>query len=385
VNATALGADLAGDVSAAAHAPVRGPMRRLLLVQILGTASFFLTLASVPAWAVQGGAQVGAAGVVTTAMLAATVAVQFTVPALSARIGVRRALPASLLLLGAPCPLLAVSHGLGWLISLSIVRGAGFAIFTVVGTLVVTEMAGPGRRGAAIGLYGVAGAGASLVVPAGVALTLAGHFPWVAGAAAIPVLAVPISARFDTPLDARASNPREAVAALRPSAAMLVAGLAGGGLVTFLPIVRPSGQLAAEALLAVGLATAAGRLTMGLIADRVAAAWPARAAIGLAATGLLAVAAALGTNGAAAPIAAAACFGAGFGAVQNLTLLSALHTSGGTGTAAASAVWNAAIDAGTGLGALVVGLGVASGLGLRATLVVCAALVAATAPLVDLG
>jgi predicted MFS family arabinose efflux permease len=372
-------------VAGAAHPTVRGPMGRLLVVQLLGTASFFLTLASVPAWAVRGGAPVGSAGVVTAAMLAATVAVQFAVPALCARIGVRRALPAGLLALALPCPLLAVSHALGPLIALSVVRGAGFAIFTVVGTLIVAELAGPERRGAAIGLYGLAGAGASLLVPAGVALTLAGHFAWVAGGAAVAVLAVPLAARFDTPVDASAGHPREAVAALRPSAALLVTGIAGGGLVTFLPIVRPSGQLAAAALLALALATAAGRLATGVIADRVAAPWLPRAAVGVTAIGVLAVAAALGTTGAAAPIAAAACFGAGFGAVQNLTLLSALHASGSRGTAAASAVWNAAIDAGTGLGALAVGLGVASGLGLRATLVVCAALIVATAPLVDLG
>jgi MFS family permease len=217
VNVTVPGVDPSGDVPGAAHPPVRGPMRRLLVIQVLGTASFFLTLASVPAWAVQGGAPVGSAGVVTTAMLATTVAVQFAVPALCARVGVRRALPAGLLALAAPCPLLALSHGLGWLIALSLVRGAGFAIFTVVGTLVVTELAGPARRGAAIGLYGVAGAGASLVVPVGVALTLAGHFSWVASGAALAALGVPLAARFDIHLDARAGPPREAIAALRPS------------------------------------------------------------------------------------------------------------------------------------------------------------------------
>lgn len=71
-------------------------------------------------------------------------------------------LPVSLVLLSAPCPLLAISHRLGWLIALSLVRGAGFGIFTVVGTLLVTEIAAPGRRGRAIGLYGLTGAGASL-------------------------------------------------------------------------------------------------------------------------------------------------------------------------------------------------------------------------------
>lgn len=368
-------------------------MRSLLLVQMLGMVSFFLTLASVPAWAVGGGASVETAGSVTTAMLGCTVVVQFAVPAVTSRIGLRRALPLSLLLLGVPCPLLAVSHGLVWLIVLSLVRGAGFAILTVLGTLVVARLAAPDRRGEAVGIYGLASAGVYIVIPVGVALTLAHHFAWVAIISLAPVLAVPSAIALAAKVERKDGQPfartyrwsRNAVAAIRPAAALFATALAGGGLVTFLPIVRPSGQLAAATLLSFGLATAAGRLLAGLVADRVAVAWLLQAAVTMSAAGLIGVAGALGIESSTAAnvmlISAVAFFGAGVGSVQNLTLLAALSAGGDRDRATMSAIWNAALDAGTGLGALAVGLGVGSGLGLRTTLALCAVLVILTAPL----
>ena len=72
----------------------------------------------------------------------------------------------------------------------------------------------------------------------------------------------------------------------------------------------------------------------------------------------------------------AAVFGIGFGAAQNLTLLAAFARAGEAGTTAASAMWNAAFDAGTAAGALLLGI-VAAGLGLDVTYVVVAVLLAA--------
>ena len=65
-------------------------------------------------------------------------------------------------------------------------------------------------------------------------------------------------------------------------------------------------------------------------------------------------------------------FGAGFGAVQNLTLLSSFTRAGESGTTAASAMWNASFDAGTATGALALGV-LAAGIGLDWTYVVVAA------------
>lgn len=51
-------------------------MRQLVLISLLGFASFCLTLAAVPTWAHAGGVGDGAAGLPTTVMLASTVLTQ---------------------------------------------------------------------------------------------------------------------------------------------------------------------------------------------------------------------------------------------------------------------------------------------------------------------
>jgi predicted MFS family arabinose efflux permease len=76
----------------------------------------------------------------------------------------------------------------------------------------------------------------------------------------------------------------------------------------------------------------------------------------------------------------AGVFGAGYGAVQNLTLVAAFARAGEGGTTTASALWNASFDAGTAVGALVLGF-LAAGIGLNWTYVVVAALLAAGVPL----
>src|SRR4051794_7581431 len=58
-------------------------MRSLVGATALGFASYCLTLASLPAYAVQGGASVSTAGVVTAVLLVVTIAVQAAVPALT--------------------------------------------------------------------------------------------------------------------------------------------------------------------------------------------------------------------------------------------------------------------------------------------------------------
>jgi predicted MFS family arabinose efflux permease len=79
-------------------------------------------------------------------------------------------------------------------------------------------------------------------------------------------------------------------------------------------------------------------------------------------------------------LAGAAVFGAGYGAVQNLTLVTAFARAGEGGATTVSAVWNASFDAGTAVGALVLGL-VAAGVGLPWTYVLVAGALLLTLPL----
>jgi predicted MFS family arabinose efflux permease len=361
-------------------------MQALIGVTVLGFASYCLTLASLPVYAVAGGADESTAGVVTAVFLVVTIAVQATIPALTARFGVGRVLVAGLLAMGLPSPFYVLDDGLAWISALSAVRGAGFAVLTVLGATLAAQVAPPERRGESIGLYGLAIAIPNLAaVPAGVALVLDGHVGWLSWLAASPVLAVffvPLLVRSvgSQPGPGPAGSHRAAVlAASMPSVVLFVVTLAGGGLVTFLPIERPDGVLATVALLVFGVTGAVTRWRAGLLADRLGTGLLLPAALVVAAVGLVVTAAGLG-SGAGWVLAGAAVFGAGYGATQNLTLVSAFARAGENGTTTASAMWNASFDAGTATGALALGF-LAAGIGLDWTYVVVAALLAASVPL----
>ena len=366
---------------------VRSPgMQALLGFSLLGFAGFCLTLASLPVYAVAGGAAESTAGVVTTVFLGATIAVQTTVPALTARLGLGPVLVAGLLAMGVPSPFYVLDDGVSWISALSAVRGAGFAVLTVLGATLAARVAPAHRRGESVGLYGLAIAIPNLLcVPAGAALVLDGHVAWLSWLAASPVLAVflvPPLVRSVAPeaASAPAGTHRAAVrAALAPSAVLFLVTMAGGGVVTFLPIERPDGVLATVALLVFGVTVAGTRWRAGVLADRLGRSWLLPLSLVLAAVGL--VVTAIGLNaGAAWVVAGAGVFGAGYGAAQNLTLLAAFARAGEGGTTTVSAIWNASFDAGTAVGALVLGL-LAAGIGLDRTYVVVAALLAAVAPL----
>ena len=131
-------------------------LRSLVGATTLGFASYCLSLASLPAYAVAGGADPDTAGVVTAVFLVVTILVQAVVPALTARFGIGPVLAAGLVALGAPSPLYALDDGLVWLSAISVLRGAGFAVLTVLGAMLAGRVAPAGRQGEAIGLYGLA-------------------------------------------------------------------------------------------------------------------------------------------------------------------------------------------------------------------------------------
>jgi predicted MFS family arabinose efflux permease len=366
-------------------------VRRLLLVSFLGFASFCLTLASLPTWAVQGGASQATAGLVTTVMLVATVAVQGVVPAAITRLGIGPALALGLLLLGAPSPLYGLSSQLPLLLSVSAIRGVGFALLTVIGATLTGIVAPPSRHGEAVGVYGLSIALPNLIgVPAGVALTIAGHFPLVGIMAASPLLAVPLALRMggrpdrSEPAEVRVPGVRRTAAVLTvaPSLVLLVVTAAGGGLVTFLPIERPNGTLATLGLLVFGAAAAVARWRAGLLVDRMGSRILLPASLVLSAVGLGAVAGCLlgGSSYDALLLVGALLFGLGYGAVQNLSLVLAFARAGPEGGPIASAVWNAAFDTGTAAGAVGVGVLAHSGLGLPWSFAVTAAFILVMLP-----
>jgi len=369
--------------------------------------SFFLTLSALPLYAISIGTGAGAAGVVTTVMLATTVGTQTLVPALVNRFGLVPVLAAGLLLLGAPAPLYLLGKQFAAVLIISGVRGMGFAVITVLMPLVAGRLVAAPRRGEAIGFYGLAIAVPNLIgVPLGVALTAAGSFGWVACAAASPVLALPLLrpiARSLAPVDARdASAAGEAVGAAADaparsgSALRAVAGvtvvlfvvtLAGGGVFTFLPVAASSGALATVGLLVFGVTGALARWRAGSLADRRGSRTMLPVAVLLAAGGVGLLGFGLAGAPAVVVLIAAAVLGLGYGAVQNLSLLAAFDRAGPRHQAVVSAAWNAAYDAGTAAGAVLVGLLAASGrtggtgVGFPWSFGACAVLIVLTLPL----
>jgi predicted MFS family arabinose efflux permease len=362
-------------------------MPALVAMSLLGFTSFFLTLSALPLYAVGQGVPEALAGLVTTVMLVATVACQLLVPTAVRRIGQPKTLAIGLLALGAPTPLLLLRDDLWWLLLVSAFRGLGFAVLTVLTPLVATQIAPAGSHGRAIGLYGLAVAVPNVVaVPAAVSLTEAGHFPVVAVLGAVPVLAIPLVGRFPKPPSRghrRAGAARLPVLSLVGVLALLLAmTLSGGGIFAIVPVqLSGSGAAVTWALLLLGVTSALARWRAGGLADRAGPArlLPSVAVIGVLGLVLLAWGAAGAGDGSGWLVAlGAAVFGIAYGAVQNLTLLMSFELAGPNRRAGASAAWNATYDAGTAVGALLIGA-VAAGSSLTVAMVGCAVLVVLTA------
>ncbi len=362
-------------------------IRRLVVLTLLGFTGFAATLASLPWWAVRGGASPAAAGLVTTVMMGVTVVVQFLVPAVERRIGTGRTVAIGVVALGAPSPLYLLSTDLAPVLAVSAVRGVGFGVLTVMGSALTAVLAPPGRQGEAVGLYGLAVAVPNLlVVPGAVALAQNVAFWPVVVLATCPVLAVPVALAMGADHPPRVAHDkvvhrRAARTAVLPSVVLLAVTAAGGGVTTYLPIERPDGYLATLVLVVFGWTSALGRWRVGRLADRAGTRLLLPGAVALGVVGLAALAAGLGFGVDVLLLAGAAGFGTAYGAVQNLTLVAAFARARGRGVPTVSAVWNAAFDAGTGIGAVVVGALAATGLGVPAALGACAGLIAACLPL----
>ncbi len=314
-----------------------------------------------------GGAGAAGAGLVNGVLLATTVVAQLGVPWTLRRIGHGRTMALGLVLLALGAVLQVGSDSLGWILGCSMVRGAGFGILTVTGSAVVGHLAPPALRGRMVGVYGLAVALPNLVLlPAGVpAVDLVGFVP-VLLVAALPVLGIPAALALGR-LVRTAPAPEAATAEMGdrgllsavvpPTAVLLAATLAGGALITFLPQVTSS-AVAGLALLLMGTAAAGSRFGAGHLADTGRAGGQPWLAPLLLVTAAGTTACAWGTREASTGwlLAGALLAGTGYGALQNLTLVSAFHRAGPGRVDETSTLWNVGFDGGTALGAVTVGV-----------------------------
>jgi predicted MFS family arabinose efflux permease len=339
--------------------------RPLLLrfVSVIGSSvSFYLPLSVVPLYVRSSGSDAGA-GLATGALLLATVAAELATPRLVAWAGYRLSLAAGLVLLGAPALVLLASPDLTVVVGVSIARGTGFAVTTVAGGALTASLIPAQRRGEGLGLVGIVGGVPALVcLPAGVWVSASwGYGPVFAATAVSAVLALGSVPGLPGRRRDTGRNPGGVLAALRDPGLVRLAvvfsasTMAAGVLVTFAPlaVTTASAAVATTALFAQQAAATGARWAAGRIGDRRGQARLLCPGVLLSAAGVACLAA---THSPGLVVGGAACFGTGFGGLQNATLAMMYARGPGGSYDAISAIWNAAYDAGMGAGAAGIGL-----------------------------
>ncbi len=357
-NKTGFGAAGDGD----REALLSGPMVLLALATFATFLGLQLLLSVVPLYAEAAGGGSFGAGLATATLMLSTVLTQVQMPRLLDRFGYRAVMAAGLLFLGAPAFLYPLAGGVGSILAITLARGVGFGISTVVFAALVMELAPPGRRGEALGYFGVAitlptifcnPLGLWLVDTSGYGLVfiLGAAAPLVGLLASLRLRAEDISERRG--VQARFLEGLGRGPLLRLFLIFSAATAASGVLVTFLPLLAPGAGpfSSASALLVFGVASAATRWWAGRFSDR-------RDPYLLLVPGLLACAAGMAALplGGLPMLAGAGLFGSGIGSLMNSTLILTMDRVSENERGLASTLWNVSFDAGTGVGAFAFGL-----------------------------
>ena len=341
------------------------PVILLLVISFGSFVSFYLLVPVVPLYLATGGAGDAGAGAATAVMMGATVLAELVLPGLLSRYGYRTTLLLGPLLLGGGTALLAASPGLVPVLGACAARGVGLAVVVVACPALIAELVPDGRRGEALGVYGLAaGIPAMVALPLGLWLSLRlGYGPVMVGGA-VPALLMLALVPFLPARPGPAGSPvpmlegLRGVGVIRPAVVFAATAVAAGVLLTFLPIAVParSRGVAAVALLVHACAMPLSRWAAGRYGDR-------RGSAGLFVPSVLVAAAGMAglvwLRSPYAVVAGAAVFGAGFGAAQNVSLALMFERAPRPAFGRVSALWNLAYDGGMGIGA--VGFGLVAG------------------------
>jgi MFS family permease len=347
---------------------ISGRLALALLSSFGALTSFYLLLSVTPMYAVSAGAGSAEAGVVTGSLMLATVLAEFASARLMRRFGYRRVFAAGALLLGAPALALLGPHSVIAIVAVSLARGVGFGLNTVViGALVATALP-PERRGEGIGLAGVVACLPAIVaLPSGVWLAENTGYPVVIAITAVAALA-PLAAIpwLTSPADHQAeADPGTAPPAgllaslrsgrqLRPFLVFAATTVSAGVVASFLPLAAGvPGGVAALGLLVQAVASTGSRWWAGRHGDRHGHAGLLVPGLLTAATGMTLL---IWVTAPVALVTGMCLFGIGFGISQNATFALMIDRAPVSGYGTASALWNLAYDAGYGAGPAVFGV-----------------------------
>jgi MFS family permease len=363
------------DIPASRPGLVSGRFAAALLSSFGALTSFYLLLSVTPMYAMSAGAGSAGAGLVTGSLMLTTVLAEFASPRLLGRFGYRAVFAAGALLLGGPAPALLLPHSMATILAVSIARGIGFGLATVVLGALVAASVPAERRGEGIGLAGVVACVPAIVaLPSGVWLAQNTGYVVVIAITAISALA-PLAATPWLADPARQAGTGRAEAGQADTAPVgLLGSLRSGGMLrpglVFAATTVAAGVVASFLPLAAGVS--AGVATLGLFAQAVTATasrwWAGRRGdrhghAGLLIPGLLTAAAGMASliwvSAPVVVIAGMCLFGIGFGIAQNATFALMLDRAPASGYGTASALWNLAYDAGYGTGPIVFGVFVA--------------------------
>lgn len=344
------------------------PLLVVFVFEFCSLASFDLLLSVTPMYAAAGAGSAGA-GLVTGMLLLGTVAAELAAPLLMRRCGYRPVLATGAVLLGIPALALLSGGPLVITVTVSVVRGLGFGLTGVATGALTAALLPPERRGEGLGLFGVV-AGVPEVIALPVGVWLAGHYSYAvvvgmtAVSALVPLAVLPwltgaagrgkTGASADTRLSAGVLSALRQGRQLRPSLIFAASAVAGGVVVSFLPLAAGvSAGIAVAGLLAQGLTATISRWWAGWYGDRHGHPRLLVPGLAIAAVGMGVL---IWVAAPAAVIAAMCLFGTGFGITQNATLALMIDRMPASGIGTASALWNLAYDAGYGAGPVAFGL-----------------------------
>ena len=359
------------------------PVILLTLVAFVALSGFQLLLSVVPLYADEAGGGSSGAGLATAAFMLSTVLTQIQMPRILGRYGYPRALAGGLLFLGVPAFFYAYAQTVAPILVVTLVRGVGFGIITVVFAALIVELAPPDRRGEALGLLGVAITLPTIFCnPLGlwtvdrfgyeVVFMLGGAVPLLGFGVILGIRSAAPSGKAKEGTGARFFAGLRRASLRHIFLLFATATMAGGVVVTFLPLAAPGAGAfsAASALLLIGVTSTASRWWAGRFGDR-------RDPRLLLAPGLLVCALGMAglPLGGVVLVAGAVLFGIGFGLLQNATLILMMERVSKSEYGLGSTLWNAAFDAGTGLGAFAFGF-VISAVGFSWSFSICSGLLA---------